>query len=126
MKHVFKFDPYSWGDNLSQGLQTFVANAAFDISAEPIGALQRAGGGKWAGFWGAHPRFGGFTKRMGASNVYTIVNNEYANLFMGGDKSVLPTLNQEAQKVIFHGTRVLKNPKKGPVGHPAQIPGIPR
>jgi hypothetical protein len=128
MKQVFGFDPYSWGDNFGQGFQTFVANAAFDIAAEPVGALQKLGGakgGKWAGFWGAHPRFGGFTKRMAASNVYTVVNNAYGDLFMGSDKSLLPTPNQEVQKVIFHGTRILKNPNKGPIRHPAKIPSIP-
>jgi hypothetical protein len=122
MKAAFGFDPYSVGDNLNQAGQTFVANAAFDLAAEPIGAAMKAG--PWGGFFKSHPRLGGVGKRIAASNVYTLVNNQYANMFMDGDKQWYPSLNQEGAKVVFHGTRVLKNPGHGPIGHKAAIPPV--
>ena len=97
------------GTNFSQAGQTFAANMAFDFTLEGVRGLQKArflGGG----FWAAHARTAAFGRRAAGTEVYTVVNNLYGNVFMGQHKGPGPSTSQNVGKIIIHGVRILKKP----------------
>ncbi|GAA4639471.1 hypothetical protein GCM10023196_101230 [Actinoallomurus vinaceus] len=112
-KKIIGYDPYSLKDNGVQFVQAVGANFAFDGAADlTAGAVGKTPLGRFTSS-GAGRRLLGFGARMVGSNVYTVVNN------MEVGKSPdqwLPTWQQEVDKLIIHGTRIAKNPAKGPIG----------
>ncbi|MCO6009414.1 hypothetical protein NE236_31030 [Actinoallomurus purpureus] len=113
-KKIIGYDPYSMKANGVQFAQAVGANFAFDAAndmtaaglgkAGPLGRVLSSGAGR---------RVLGFGSRMVGSNVYTVVGN----MEQGKQPSEwLPTWQQEVDKLIIHGSRMAKNPAKGPIG----------
>ncbi|GAB3985464.1 hypothetical protein GCM10029978_098360 [Actinoallomurus acanthiterrae] len=113
-KKMIGYDPYSLKANGVQFVQAVGANFAFDAASDlTVGAAGRVGPlGRFMSS-GAGQRVVRFGGRMVGSNVYTVVGNMEQGK---RPDEWLPTWQQEVDKLIIHGTRMAKNPAKGPIG----------
>jgi hypothetical protein len=117
-KKVIGFDPYSLKANGRQFGEAVGANTAFNGGSDltsaglkragPLGRFLSAGS---AGDW--RERALGVGSRMVGSNLYTVMNNVEDGK---PPDRWLPTVRQEVDKLIIHGTRFTKNPAHGPIG----------
>ncbi|MEV0408099.1 hypothetical protein [Actinoallomurus sp. NPDC050550] len=113
-KKIIGYDPYSLKTNGVQFVQAVGANFAFDGAADlTVGAVGKVGPLGRITSGGAGQRVLRFGGRMVGSNLYTVVGN----MEQGKQPDEwLPTWQQEVDKLIIHGTRIAKNPAKGPIG----------